>query len=229
MIGQIVEVAPQIDAPINIGLGSLPMVLGSFAGAGLLFWVGTTSKATVVKTVTKVGALGLAAFGVFNIFSGKEAAAAETIPGGGESAGDVSYSGGEAGASAPIAPTAEGGFASLEGRVISPTEWQTIPLSPFEGEVPVRIRVTNPSAHPITFDLVLESNEIPEPFGGEQINVSSSRVSLGAGEMRDIDIPLALATWGWSADTVDVYLTVRKRRTTGGDAALLDLRHFVVD
>ncbi len=225
MISQI-EISPQINAPINIGLGSLPIVIGSFAGAVVMFVLG--GQAPSLKPFTLVAGLGLAAFGAFNLFT--RDAAAETIPGGEELPGTASPAGGgDASVSPSIAPTSEEAFPLISGRVMSPSDFQTIDQSPFSNAVPVRVRLTNPSSSPVTFDMVIESNEIPSPFGGDVTNSESTRVSLGAGETRDIDVTIMLTTWGWSVDTVDVYLTVLKRRISGGSQAVLAATHFVVD
>ncbi len=190
-----------------------------------MFVVG--SQAPSLKPFTLIAGLGLAGFGAFNLFT-RDAAAA--IPGGEELPGTASPAdGGDASVSPAIAPTSEEAFPLISGRVMSPTDFQTINQSPFSSTVPVRVRLTNPSSAPATFDMMIEVYEIPSPFGSDVTNSESTRVSLGAGETRDVDVSITLAAWGWSADTVDVYLTVRKRRISGGSQAILAAIHFVVD
>ncbi len=220
-----IEVRPEINAPISIGLGSLPIVIGSFTGAIVVYLLG--NQAPALKPFTTVVSVGLAGFGIFNLFASDVAAA---VPGGDELPGSASPAGGgDSSVSPAIAPTSEEAFPLISARVMSPTEFQTVEQSPFDNAVPVRVRLTNPSEAPVTFDMELEVNEIPTPFGGEATSAESTRVSLGAGETRDVDVAIMLTTWGWSADTVDVYLTVRKRRVSGGTPEILAATHFVVD
>jgi hypothetical protein len=216
-------VSPRVDAPINIGLGSLPAVLGSFGGAIASVVVGM--YAPDVRTFTTIAALGLTGFGIYNLL------ARQGIVPGGEIPGAVSAPPGSgATASAPIATSSRDAIYEVTGRVISPTEWQVVDNSPFDPKVSVRVRLSNPSDQDVTFDLVFVVNEIPYPLErGEQTNSVSTRVSLGAEETRDIDIPISLVTWGWTASQVDVYLTVQKRTILGDSPELLDSRHFVVD
>ncbi len=224
MLSQI-EVRPEITAPINIGLGSLPIVIGSFAGAAVLFFLG--SQAPSLKPFTLIAGLGLAGFGAFNLFTRDVSAA---IPGGDELPGSASpASGGDSSVSPSIAPTSEEAFPLITARIMSPTEFQTVEQSPFSSTVPVRVRLSNPSSAPVTFDMELDVHEIPSPFGEATTSAESTRVSLGAGETRDVDVSITLTTWGWSTDLVDVYLTVRKRRVAGGTPEVLAATHFVVD
>lgn len=227
-IGQLIQVTPQVDAPINIGLGSAPMVIGSFVGAAAAVAIG--AGVPEIRTFTTIAALALGGFGVYNLVKKSQG----TVEGGGELPGAVSTPGGGAGASAAIATSPEQLVAAISGRVISPTEWQVIDISPFTDEISVRVRLTNPSPQGVTFDLMLVVNEIPQltsgiPLGDEQTNTTSSRVSLGGGETRDIDLPVKLVAWGFGANYMDVYMTVQKRTIAGGQPTLVDSRAFVID
>ncbi len=221
-----IDIRPEINAPINIGLGSLPIVIGSFTGAVVVFLLG--NQAPSLKPFTTVVSVGLAGFGIFNLFSSDVSAA---VPGGDELPGSASPAGGgDSSVSPAIAPTSEEAFPLINGRVMSPTEFQTVEQSPFINTVPVRVRLTNPSSVPVTFDMELEVHEIPtQLLSGEATSAESTRVSLGAGETRDIDVSITLTTWGFMTDLVDVYLTVRKRRVAGGAAEVLAATHFIVD
>lgn len=223
MIGQ-VQISPEVNVPINIGLGSLPVVIGAFAASGAAFLVGW--QVPSIRGITNVVGIGLAAFGVVNVLwpgapSGAqpESASVSPAPAGGQ----------EASISPPIQATEEEAFQALEGRVVSPTEWQTIDVSPWASTVPVRIRLSNPVQKPLTFDLMITVAETPIPFSGEQANASSQRITIGPGETRDVDITIPLVTWGWSVNQVDVDLRIDKRRISGGDPALLAMRSFKVD
>ena len=226
-LGQI-EVRPEINAPVDIGidLGTLPILIGSLGGAVVIYLLGRQIPG--IRPLPTLAALGLAGFGIMHLFTTPAEAATppEEVPG-----SAAPPPGGDASFSPPIAETSEEAFPLIEGRVVNPTEWQKVDVGMFAGSVPVQIRLTNPSSESITFDLMMEINEIPTPalFVSEEWNTQSTRVSLGAGETRDLDISIPLATWGYSVNQVDVYLTLRKRRISGGDAQLLQSRHFVVD
>jgi hypothetical protein len=221
MIGQGIDISPQINVPISVGLGSLPVVLGAFVASGAAFLVGW--QVPGIRAVTNIIGIGLAAFGIVNVFLPKG-------PGAPDDSGSITPAGGQGGSiSPPIQATEEEAFQQLEGRVVSPAEWQTIDLSPFSSSVPIRIRVSNPAQNPITFDLLLNIHESPTPVGAEMDNTTSQRVTVGPGETRDVDVTIPLLTWGWAANQIDIDLRVGKRRISGGESALLDLRSFKVD
>lgn len=221
MISQI-EVNPEINAPINIGLGSLPMVIGS-ASAGALSLLAAYVLPDLRNPLAVLG-LGFLGFSVYNIFSKDGSGITAEAP------GTISPTGGEGGAiSPPIAETNEDAFPLLEGRIVSPGEWQKVNLGFFGSKVDIRTRLTNPSSSDVTFDLIYDVEEIPSPFGDVEKYAVPTRVTLGAGETRDVDSVISLVTWGTTTNEVDVYITLQKRRISGGAPALLSYRHFVID
>ncbi len=144
-----VEINPNINAPINIGLGTLPVTLGAFIGSAVSFLVGAKVKS--VRPVATVLGVGLAGFGIFNLFFGTSAEAQA------QATDDaVSAPGGvDATASDSIPATNEDAFLTLEARVLSPTEQQEVDISAWGAVVPIRVRISNPSSSPVTFDLVI--------------------------------------------------------------------------
>lgn len=222
-MAQIVDVRPDVDVPVTIELGSLPLTIGLFAGSAVSFLVG--SQVPSIRGVTSVVGVGLAGFGIVNLLisGAKGAKAAEE----------------EAPAAAPVSPgtvspalpqTEEEAFALVEGRVVSPAEGATIDVSPFgTPQVPMRVRLTNPSRRAVSFDLVLAVEEQPEPFGGAVVHEESMRVNLGADETRDFDVSIPIASWDALVDFAEVDVNVRKRPFEGGPAALLTNRFFVVE
>jgi hypothetical protein len=217
-----IEVPVTVDAPISVGLGALPLTIGLFAASGVSFLVG--SQIPGARGITTVLGVLFAGGGVANLFLGapSEAKAATTPPPSLPGGDDVVVS-------PPIEDTPEDAFALIEGRVISPTETSTVDISPIASSVPIRLRLTNPSNADASFDLVMDIQEQPEPFGDMMPSQESLRVDLGAGETRDYDVDLPLKTWEALTDYIEVDLTVRKRRISGGDAALLVSRFFVVE
>ncbi len=219
-----VEINPNIDAPINIGLGTLPVTLGAFIGSGVSFLVGGQVKS--IRPVATIVGVGLAGFGIVNLFFGKSADAATQ-----ETEDAVTPPAGVPGeASDPIPPTNEDAFQVLEGRVIYPGEQQEVDLSPTAGGVPIQIRVTNPSSSSVTFDLILEHTEDPHPFGEIWSTETPMRVTMGPGQTRDIDTELPLTQWRAWVDYIDVDVKIMKRRISGGPRERLATdRFFVVE
>lgn len=218
-VGQI-QINPNIQAPINIGLGSLPLSLGLFAGSGMALLLG--SQAPSIRPFTTVAAVGLAGFGLINLLMPKDAPAPAPSPGPGMVTPGAT--------SGPIAPTAETAFSGVSGRIISPGYGDTIDV-PFWGtpQVPMRVRLTNPSPVDSTFDLVVASLEQPEPFGRQISNSQSQRVTIPAGETRDVDIAVGIVSWEALVDYVEVDVTVKKRRVEGGTPENLAGVMFVVE
>lgn len=217
-VGQI-SINPRIEAPITIELGALPLSIGLFASSGISFLVG--SQVPSIAVVTTVLGVGLAGFGVVNLFLPKK------------KPGDATP------AIAPVAPgstsgalpkTNEDAFSSVSGEIMAPADYETIDVSPIgQPKIPARLRLVNASAVVANFDLTLDIQEQPHPFGAAVGAQQTMRMSLGAGEARDFDIVIPLSSWDALVDYVDVDVTVRKRRFSGGDPALVDSVMFVVE
>ncbi len=218
-----VEITPNIDAPINIGLGTLPVTLGAFIASGVSFLVGAQVKS--VRPVARVLGVGLAGFGILNLFFGTSAEAEAQATEDAVSAPE----GVDATASDAIPATNEDAFLTLEGRVLSPTEQQEVDISAWGGAVPIRVRISNPSSSPVTFDLVIEHTEDPHPIGEVWSTETFLRITLGAGETRDIDTELKLTQWRAWVDYENIDVQILKRRIHGGGAERLADRFFVVE
>jgi hypothetical protein len=218
-LGQI-QINPNIQAPISIGLGSLPLSVGLFAGSGMALIIG--SQVPEARGVTTLVSVGLAGLGVLNLLMPKGAppapAPATTTPvTPGQSSG-------------AIAPSAEEAFAGVEGRILSPAYGDTIDVSPFgTPSVPMRVRLTNKSGAEASFDLVISSDEQPEPFGARVTNSQTMRVLIPAGETRDVDVAVGVSSWEALTDYVEVDVVVSKRRIAGGDKWNLAGVLFVVE
>lgn len=203
-LGQI-NINPNISAPINIGLGSLPLSAGLFAGSGMALLIG--SQAPSVRTLTTITSIGLAALGVLNLIVPKEAPAAAP-------ATTSSVTPGQS--SGAIAPTAEDAFKGIDGRIISPGFGDTIDVSPIgTPTVPMRVRLVNKSGGNASFDLVVSSDEDPS-IGGRIGNSQTMRVNIPPGETRDVDMTISISSWGVLVDNVEVNVTISKRRIDGG-------------
>ena len=218
-MGQI-QINPNIQAPINIGLGSLPLSLGLFAGSGMALLIG--SQAPSIRTLTTITSIGLAFLGALNLILPKEVPAPAGPP------TTTAVTPGQS--SGPIAPTAEEGFRGIDGRIISPSYGDTIDVSPFgTPSVPMRLRLTNKANVDANFDLVIMSDEQPSPFGARVQNSQTMRVFIPKGETRDVDVSIGISSWGALVNYVDVDVTVAKRRLEGGNRENLAGVMFVVD
>jgi hypothetical protein len=222
-LGQAIQINPNIQAPINIGLGSLPLSVGLFAGSGMALLIG--SQVPSIRTLTTIASLGLAGLGVFNLLMPKGAAAAApptTAPvAPGQSSG-------------PIAPTAEDAFKAVEGRILSPAYGDTINVSAFgSANIPMRVRLINKSPEvDASFDLGVGTIEEPS-VGATVTNSQTMRVLIPHGETRDVDITIGVSSWGMlersGLGNIRVDVTVTKRRIDGGDKENLAGVMFMVE
>jgi hypothetical protein len=219
-MGQI-QINPNISAPINIGLGSLPLSLGLFAGSGMALLIG--SQAPSIRTVTTITSIGLAVLGALNLLAPKDVPPPAGPP------TTTAVTPGQS--SGPVAPTAEEGFRALDGRIISPSYGDTIDVSPIgTPNVPMRVRLTNKSPNAdANFDLVITSDEQPKPFGARVQNSQTMRVFIPRGETRDVDVSVGISSWEALVDYVEVDVTVAKRRIDGGNKENLAGVMFVVE
>lgn len=218
-LGQI-QINPNISAPINIGLGSLPLSLGLFAGSAMALLIG--SQAPSIRTLTTITSIGLAVFGALNLIVPKESPAPAGPP------TTAAVTPGQS--SGAIAPSAEEAFKGVDGRILSPGYGDTIDVSPFgTPSIPMRIRLTNKSNANASFDLMLFSEEDPHPFGAKVTNSQTMRVSLPPGETRDVDAAISISSWEALVDYVEVDVTVAKRRIDGGNKENLAGVLFVVE
>lgn len=214
-----IQINPHVEAPITIELGSLPLTLGLFAGSGVAFLVG--AQVPSIRPFTTVAGVALAGLGVVNLLLPKQPIQGEQPPMSTVTPGVVSP---------PLSPTGEVAFEAVEGSIISPGNYETIDASPFgTPSIPMRVRLSNPSAQRADFDLQVDVHENPHPIGAEVGATQSMRISLGAGETRDFDLAVAINSWDALVDYVEVDVTIRKRRFSGGEGAMLDSLMFVVE
>lgn len=219
-MGQI-NINPNVQVPISIGLGSLPLSVGLFAGSGMALLIG--SQVPSIRTFTTIASIGLAGLGALNLIMPKDGGAPAATPTTAPVAPGQS--------SAPIQATAEDAFAALDGRIISPAYGDTIDVSPFgTPNVPMRVRLTNKSKNAdASFDLIVSSMEQPEPFGGQVSNSQTQRLFIPRGETRDVDIGVSISSWESLTDYVEVDVTIQKRRIEGGNKENLAGVLFVVE
>lgn len=219
-LGQI-QINPNIQAPINLSLGSLPLSIGLFAGSGMALLLGSQVKS--IQPYTVAAAVALAGFGVVNLIIPKDAPPAPSGPPSPSTVTPGSTSG-------PIANTPEIGFAGVSGRIITPAYGDTIDAAPWgTPQIPMRVRLTNSSSVEATFDLIISAMETPAPFGAPVSNSPSQRITIPAGETRDVDVSVGILSWDSLVDYVEVDVDVRKRRIDGGPTENLAGVMFVVE
>lgn len=234
-LGQWVEIKPQVkvEAPVEIGLGSLPLSVGLFAGSGLVVLIRPALPKGWPQGAALVVGSGLAVAGIINLILPKAEAAgayAPSKPGAPAPSGPPPSAPGRAAAEeAPaFTPSAITAFANVIGRIVSPGDFQTVDIGPFAKSYPVRVQLHNPSSSPVTFTLELSAEESPN-IGAETVSVLPVQVSLGPGQVRDIDVAMPISSWDALVDYVDVVLTAKKRRVPEEAPELLHSRSFVIE
>jgi len=230
--GGLVELRPEVHAPvsINLGLGSLPLSIGLFAASGAAFLIG--SQVRSVKGVTDIAGILAAAGGVLNLVLGGPKAAEAAAP---PAAAPANAPPGSSGAvTRELIPTAEEAFAAVSARIVTPENFSTIDVSAFGSvEIPVRVRLENPSGIPASFDLILDMTEVPmfPPFGSEGDPISSSKtleVTVAPGQVIDVDTTVPSLSPS-IAEHVEVTIVARKRRLSGGNPQNLYSTSFVLE
>lgn len=227
----IVDLRPQVNAPISVqfGLGQLPLSLGMFAGSAASFLIG--SQVPSAKGITNVLGIGLAILGVGNLLLG-DLKPAEAAPG----APVPTTAPGQSPVTAhQVVPTLEDAFAAVSGRIVTPENFTTMDVSAFgTAEIPVRVRLENPSSSPASFDLIMELTEIPTyaPIGTEGDPVISSKtmqVTIPPGQTVDIDTTIPSGAPTVAVDFVEATLLIKKRRLSGGNPNNLYSSSFVLE
>jgi hypothetical protein len=120
-------------------------------------------------------------------------------------------------------------FENVTGRISSPADFSTVDVPFYRSSYPVRVQLMNGAQVPVTFELELTAEEDPAPVGGHVTSALPIQVSLGPGQVKDVDVVMPIADWGSFVDYSDVVLTARKRRVPGESAQLLDTRSFVLE
>lgn len=223
---------PTIAPVINIELGGLPLSIGLFLGSGLTFLLRTALPEGWPKTVALVAGSGLAVAGIVNLALPKAEAAAPPsapLPGAPQAPGPAPAPLAPGGAPAPYSPSEAVAFDAVTGRISSPADFTTVDIGPFAKSYPVRVQLHNPSQAPVTFELELTADEDPSPVGSSMVASLPVQVSLGPGQVRDVDVAMPIVTWDTWVDYVDIVLTARKRRAPGESARMLDSRSFVIE
>lgn len=215
-----------VQAPLNIELGGLPLSLGLFLGSGLAFFVRPQLSNGFPKTAALVAGLGLAAGGIANLLLPKKAKAS-AAPAPGQPA-PIVPPGTPTGPSTatPYLPQSSDAFSEVTARVVSPSEASTIDLWPWQRSYPVKISIHNPSSSPATFMLELVGRETSQPDGNTYDTMLPQQVSIGAGQVRDYDISMPMSSWG---EYAEIDLDVYKRRVPGEAPERLASRFFVVE
>ncbi len=243
-MGQMVTFDPKVDfrpdvqvqAPINVELGGLPLSIGLFLGSGLSFLVRPQLPQGLPQNVAMILGAGLAVAGMTNLLLPKaQASAPQAAPAPAPSTVPTT--------TAPSAPSAPGGsvsappgvalsdqavFDGISGQVTYPGEGESVNIWPWSSSYPVRVQLYNPSAASATFYLQLVANESPLPFGNDAKTTFPMQVTVGPGQTRDIDINMPISTWAWNVKYVDVALAVYKQRYSGDNPVLIAQRYLVV-
>lgn len=235
-LAQLIEVRPEVRiekptiAPqVTVELGGLPLSIGFFIGSGLTFLLRTALPKGWPQTVALVAGGGMAAAGVVNLLLPKAKAAPGAAPPGAPLPQPTIAPVKPGETSAPLPVTTEGAFESAGIRFVSPARGTVVEAGFGAVSVPARLRLSNGAAEQAGFDLVLDINEQPEPFGEAKATKQISRILMAPGESRDVDLEIPVSTWAWNVDKVRVMVFAGKRRLTGGPVEELDHTSFIVD
>lgn len=227
--------SPKIAPVINIELGGLPLSIGLFAGSALSFYMKEHLPEGWPKTAALVVGAGLAAFGITNLMLPKaKASDATKAPGSSPPAPaqmPASSAPGGAAVTSPQAYSASNAmaFENVTGRIVHPGESSTVTIGWFRKSYPVRVQLMNAAQVPVTFELELIAEEDPAPVGQHVVSTLPVQVSIGPGEVKDVDVDMPIADWGTLVDYSDIILTAKKRRVPGEASQLIDMRAFVLE
>lgn len=234
-MGQLVQLEPRIEfrpnvqAPLNIELGGLPMSLGLFLGSGLAFVVKPQLPEGWPQNIALFAGAGLAVAGLMNLVLPKAEAAATLTPAPASVTSAPSDPYGGSSATPSYTPPNQGAFDSISGRVSYPGDTETVDIWPTSSTYPIRVQVYNPSSDQVTFYLEVIADEAPHPYGEEMRTTYPIQVTIGGGQTRDIDINMPIASWGPLVDFVDIDINVYKRRLPGENAERIATRFLVVE
>lgn len=233
-VGQsLVTVNPNVNvaAPINIELGNLPLSLGLFAGSAVAFVGSGHIPKGAWRTAAIVGGVGLAGYGVYNLFAKKAPAGAPAgvIPKGPPAPVVTTDARGNQVTSEVVNVPTQSAFDSISGKILNPKDFDTVNLWSWQGSYPVKVQFHNNSSDLVDFTLEMTGEETPAPFGEEAVASYTQQVALGPGETKNVDIAMPTVTWGFSKSSVDIVLTLRKRRTAGDRPVSLDWKDFVIN
>src|SRR3990170_5930561 len=229
-----VEVNPDVtvQAPVSVtlGLGSLPLSIGLFAGSGVSFIVkNELPKGWPRSLATALGAT-LAVAGVINlILPSAEAQAKPGAPAPFAPVAPPSAPGQPAGGAAPYLPPSPQAFQAVSARIAEPADGETVNISPFASSYPVRVEFQNPGPETVTLDLELTAIESPNGGDDDVYSTLPVQVALGPGQVKAVDVAMPISSWDALVDFVDIQLYARKRSGPGGAPALLDQKTFVIE
>lgn len=228
-----VDFRPEVQVPINVELGALPLSVGLFLGSGLAFLVRPQLPEGLPKTAAIILGAGLAVAGITNLMLPK--AQATSPQAAAQSATPTT--------TAPTAPSAPGGgvsappgvtlvdqsvFNGISGQVTYPAEGESVNIWALSSSYPIRVQLYNPSDTPATFYLQIVANESPLPMGSDARTTYPIQVTVGPAATRDIDINMPISTWAWNVKYVDIALAVYKQRMAADNPVLMAQRYLVV-
>lgn len=238
-LGQLVALEPKVEfkpdvnvqAPINVELGGLPLSLGLFAGSALSFLVKPQLPGGAAQTIATLIGAALAVGGIMNLMMPKAHATAAPAPAGSgvPTTTPASAPGGAATAIPGVAAAQRSAFDQISGRVSYPGEGEQVDIWPTASSYPIRVQLYNPSGESATFYIEVVATETPHPFGAEATTTLPMQVTVGPGQTRDIDLNMPITSWGWNVDYSDIDLAVFKRRVPNEDKVKIADRFMVVE
>lgn len=231
-MGQLVTVNPNVQIRVETGLEKYMMPVGLIAGGAVSFIVGSLIPENW-RVITTLAGLGLLGTGVYLLIRGPQ----PSVSVGPAAPPPPPPTGATPIESSPkeFTPPTVSAFNQLQIEMVSPQSDQEIESTgTFLGigtpKIPVQMRMYNPSAESVTFNLDFEWDEYPSVIGYNQAPAHGSQsFQVTLGPLAEKNEPFELiAASGRFATLMNVGLTVYKKRTPAENRYLLMSRTFGV-
>ncbi len=223
--------ACSIQLTIQTGIEKYMFPVGLMAGGAASFLIGSVIPESFRPVTTVIG-LGLVGWGVYVLIKGGT---------GGASAGPAAPpppppTGAAAAAASPTAfrPPTVSAFSQLQFELVSPKPDQTIEHlgNLFSSDrIPVVMRMYNPTAETVTFNLDFEWDEFPSLIGYNRAPNHGSKafqMTLGPNEEKNEPFELPYQSSGFATSAMSVSLAVYKKRTPDENPMLISNTTFNV-
>lgn len=226
----LVTVNPNVQLTIQTGIEKYMFPVGLMAGGAASFLIGSVIPESF-RPITTVLGLGLVGWGVFVLIKGGTGSSAP-----GPATPPPSPTGAAAAAASPTAftPPTVSAFSRLQFELVSPKPDQTIEHlgNIFTSDrIPVVVRMYNPTAETVTFNLDFEWDEFPSMIGYNRAPNHGSKafqMTLGPNEEKNEPFELPYQSSGFATSAMSVNLAIYKKRTPDENPMLISNTTFNV-
>jgi hypothetical protein len=231
-IGQnsLVTVNPNVQLTIQTGIEKYMFPIGLMAGGAASFLIGSVIPEGF-RPVTTILGLGLVGWGVYVLIKGGTGSAA-AVP----AAPPPPPTGAAPAAASPAAftPPTASAFNQLQFELVSPKPDQTIEHlgNIFTSDrIPVVVRMYNPTAETVTFNLGFEWDEFPSMIGYNRASnhgAKAFQMTLGPNEEKNESFELPYMSSGFATSAMSVSMAIYKKRTPSENPMLISNTTFNV-